>query len=69
MEENGGVVPRKVYPVKGVTVKNNQISGYGNGIIMKLTNTAMVFDNQMKEKAFCIFQYWNLCRRFQGNID
>lgn len=55
MEENGGVVPRKVYPVKGVTVKNNQISGYGNGIIMKLTNTATVFDNQMKMKKPSVY--------------
>ncbi len=36
--------------MKGVTVEDNQISGYGNGISMSLTDTDTVTDNQVTMK-------------------
>ena len=48
MEKTGGVIPKGIYPVKGITVKDNQISGYGNGIYMKLANTSVLSGNQIK---------------------
>lgn len=55
MKETGGVIPKGIYPVKGVTVKNNQVSGYGNGISMKLTNTVNASGNQIKMKRTSAF--------------
>ena len=55
MEETGGVIPRGIYSVKGVAVKNNQVSGYGNGISMKLTNAGHVSGNQVKMKKTSAF--------------
>ena len=50
MKKDGAVLPKKIYPVKGVTVEDNQISGYGNGISMSLTDTDTVTDNQVTMK-------------------
>lgn len=50
MKKDGAVLPKKIYPVKGVTVEDNQISGYGNGISMSLTDTDIVTDNQVTMK-------------------
>ena len=55
MKETGGVIPKGIYPVKGVTVKNNQVSGYGNGISMKLTNAVHASGNQIKMKKTSAF--------------
>lgn len=66
MKKDGAVLPKKIYPVKGVTVEDNQISGYGNGISMSLTDTDTVTDNQVTmKKTFFIFQFWDLCPGFQ----
>lgn len=50
MKKDGAVLPKKIYPVKGVTVEDNQISGYGNGISMSLTDTDTVTHNQVTMK-------------------
>lgn len=50
MKNSGEVIPEGIYPVKGVTVKDNQISGYGNGISITLADTDTVMDNQVKMK-------------------
>ena len=50
MKKDGAVLPKKIYPVKGVTIEDNQISGYGNGISMSLTDTDTVTDNQVTMK-------------------
>ena len=55
MEGTGGVIPKGIYPVKGVAVKNNRVSGYGNGISMKLTNTVRASGNQIKMKKTSAF--------------
>ena len=55
MKGTGGVIPGGIYPVKGVAVKNNRVSGYGNGISMKLTNTVRASGNQIKMKKTSAF--------------
>lgn len=45
-----GVIPKGIYPVKGVTVEDNQISGYGNGISISFGDTSTITDNQIKVK-------------------
>ena len=39
-----------MYPVKGVTVEDNEISGYGNGVSISLADTDTVTGNQIKMK-------------------
>lgn len=50
MKTSGGVIPKGIYPVNGITVEDNQISGYGNGIRMTLTDTGRLSDNQVRVK-------------------
>lgn len=55
MKSTGGVIPKGIYPVKGVTVENNQISGYGNGISVALADTTTVADNQVRMKKTSVY--------------
>lgn len=50
MKASGGVIPKSIYPVKGITVEDNQISGYGNGIRMTLADAGGLSDNQIRVK-------------------
>ena len=50
MKADGAVIPKKIYPVKGVTIEDNQITGYGNGISISLADTDTVTDNRIKMK-------------------
>lgn len=45
-----GAIPKGMYPVKGVTVEDNEISGYGNGVSISLADTDTVTGNQIKMK-------------------
>lgn len=45
-----GAIPKGMYPVKGVTVEDNEISGYGNGVSISLADTDIVTGNQIKMK-------------------
>lgn len=63
MKKDGAVLPEKIYPVKGVTIEDNQITGYGNGINMSLTDTVTVTDNQVKMKKTSAYSNFGICAR------
>ena len=50
MKADGAVIPKKIYPVKGVTIEDNQITGYGNGVSISLADTDTVTGNRIKMK-------------------
>ena len=65
-----GAIPKGMYPVKGVTVEDNEISGYGNGVSISLADTDTVTGNQIKmKKTSSIFQSGYLCEGCQRNGD
>ena len=63
MKRDGAVLPKKIYPVKGVTIEDNQITGYGNGISMSLTDTVTATDNQVKMKKTSVYSNFGVCAR------
>ena len=59
-----GAIPKGMYPVKGVTVEDNEISGYGNGV--SISSCRYGHSNRKpdkNEKNFCIFQSGVFMRR------
>lgn len=52
-----------MYPVKGVTVEDNEISGYGNGVSISLADTDTVTGNQIKMKKLLHIPIWVFMRR------
>lgn len=60
MKTSAGAIPKGIYAVKGVTVKNNQISGYGNGIRMTLAESGTLYNNQVKVKKTTAFSNFGI---------
>lgn len=62
-DEGRGAIPKGMYPVKGVTVEDNEISGYGNGVSISLADTDTVTGNQIKMKKLLHIPIWVFMRR------
>lgn len=50
MKRNGGVIPKGIYSIKGITVEDNRVTGYGNGIRMTLSDSGTLNNNRIKVK-------------------
>lgn len=60
MNTSAGVIPRGIYAVKGITVKNNQISGCGNGIRMTRAELGTLYNNQVTVKKTAAFSNFGI---------
>lgn len=55
MKRNGGVIPKGIYSIKGITVEDNRVTGYGNGIRMTLSDSGTLNNNRIKVKNTSAF--------------
>ena len=55
MIRNGGVIPKGIYSIKGITVEDNRVTGYGNGIRMTLSDSGTLNNNRIKVKNTSAF--------------
>ena len=55
MKRNSGVIPKGIYSIKGITVEDNRVTGYGNGIRMTLSDSGTLNNNRIKVKNTSAF--------------